>query len=346
MSTEKESLELDQSILGGTDDWGDEDLVSIDDLDEPTEAVEEEVEEEEVEEEEVEEESEDDTEEDDATDDTETEDEADEEDTEVEEEADEESHEDLEDEDEKPAKKQDNRVPRSRLNQEVDKRRALEARIAELESSAPKARAAEPEISDEPAFTLDDFKAMSEAILDGDDAKALEKFSSMTQAQVNQAVKGVKDGAREEARHEIQAAKDTDELHSSALEVTQKYPEFDSNSEQADKALIEEVLELRNAFEVKGLSPAKALAKASRLVALDNELTDQSVQSITDTKAKRGVKKPDIKKKLKLAAKEKGKLAGAANRGRKLAKPLGELSDADFNAASEDALARARGDFL
>jgi aspartate beta-hydroxylase len=342
-----ESLDINLEDLGGTDDWGDDDLASVDDLefgdevaddvddDDGSPVVEPDEETEEETEEETAEEAEDETEEE--TEDTQ----------EVEPTADE--GEEEEETDEVESKKSDNRVPLSRLNKEVDKRRALEARIMELEkspgkqTSANEVPAVEPEA---PAFTLDDFKAMSEAILDGDDAKALEKFSSMTQAQVDRAIKSVKDSSRNDARNEIQADKDTTDLQTTAVSITEQYPEFDSSSEMADKALIEEVLDLRDAFENKGLSPANALAKASRLVAMDNELSDRSSKSIDDTKGKKGVKPSDVKKKIKLASKEKGKLQGAANRSRKLAKPLADLSDEEFNDASEDALARARGDFV
>ena len=345
-----ESLDINLEDLGGTDDWGDDDLASVDDLefgDEVADDIDDDdgspvVEQDE--EEETEEETEDETEDETAE---EAEDETEEETEETEEV---EATDDEEDSDEVESKKSDNRVPLSRLNKEVDKRRALEARIMELEKNPAKptpanevSAVAEPEV---PAFTLDDFKAMSEAILDGDDAKALEKFSSMTQAQVDRAIKGVKDSSRNDARNEIQADKDTTDLQTTAVSITQQYPEFDSSSEMADKALIEEVLDLRDAFENKGLSPANALAKASRLVAMDNELSDRSSKSIDDTKGKKGVKPSDVKKKIKLASKEKGKLQGAANRSRKLAKPLADLSDEEFNDASEDALARARGDFV
>ncbi len=349
----QEPVDVSVEDLGGTEDWGDEDLGSVDDLDfDGTESSEFDdddgspVVEEADETEDADEESDEEVDESDESDETDEEidEESDEETDETDEETDDADSE--EEEVEAKAHKEDNRVPRSRLNKEVDKRRALEARIAELESI--KEQAPEPTPVPEktaPAFTVDDFKAMSDAILDGDDATALEKFSSMTQAQVEKAVKNVRDAARDDARSEIQADRDMTDLQEAAVSITEKYPEFDSNSDLADKALIDDVLDLRDAFEQKGISPAKALQKATRLVALDNDLLDRTVKSIDESPKKRGVRKPDVKKKMKLAKKERGKLQGQ-NRSQKLAKPLAELSDKEFNEASEEALAKARGDFL
>jgi len=356
-SIDLDPLEVNMGDLGGTDDWEDDDLESIDDLDDSLDDIEEDDDEDESTDDQ--EDDSDDSGDDESSDDDDSDsDDDDLEDEDDEDSDDEEEEETVGEEDENPdvekkdpakdTESKDNRVPLSRLNKEVDKRRVLENRIAELvaaaDNPAPKAKAKEaPVVDDTPAFTLDDFKEMSNAILDGNDEKALEKFSNMTQAQVNKAVNGVRDEARNDARSEIQADRDTTDLLSVAADITKQYPEFDSNSDSADKAMIEDVLDLRDAFETKGLSPAKALEKATRLVALDNKLTDRSVKAV---EKKPTVKKPNIKKKLELAKKEKGKLQGNPSRAKALKKPLAELSDDEFGAATEEALAKARGDFV
>lgn len=247
-----------------------------------------------------------------------------------------------------------NRVPVNRLNKEVQKRRAaeerlkdFEARVAELEERLASAQRAPSQgegraapADDEPAFGLEDFKAMQDAMLDGDTEVAMSKFAEMMAKQTEKAAKL----AREEARAEIDTDRVTSRLQSAAQELAAKYPELDHTSELGDQGLIEEVVELRNVYIERGQNAADALRKAVKLVALENGLEDRTAKP--PKPATPPAKKVDTQSKLDIAQRERGRLPGDGEKSREQRLDIRKLSDKQFAELSREALAKARGDFV
>ena len=240
-----------------------------------------------------------------------------------------------------------NKVPVARLNKEIDKRKQLENRVAELEAAA-RASHSQPEAkADEPAaaeVSLDDFRDMQEAMLDGDTEKAFELFQKMNAPKQTGETFDA-DKIREEIRAEIHAEAMQKDLVATANDLGERYPELSSEGDLSDQGLIEEVVDLRDNFTRRGMTPADALKKAVKYVALENDLVDRKAKK---PEPKKDMAKPsNIEAKLKLAEKERGKLSGESTPKEKSQKlDIGNMSEKDFSSLSSEAKARARGDFL
>ena len=233
-------------------------------------------------------------------------------------------------------------VPRDRLNKEIQKRRELESRLMELESRI---------LSNEPTpetekkspiegVTKDQFSEMQEAMIEGETDQAFGLFRKMLES----AVSGARDEARSEARVELETNRIQQELTTKANELSVRFPELDYQSDLADETLIGEVVELRDINMSRGLTAAEALEKAVKYVAFENELKDRkskpkSIASVPRTKQ-------TVQDKIKLSEKEQGRLKGTSARHRAEVVDISKLSEDAFNNLSEEAKARARGDFL
>lgn len=233
-------------------------------------------------------------------------------------------------------------VPRDRLNKEIQKRRELEARLVELESRIS-ANTPPPENevkSPIEGVTKDQFSEMQEAMIEGETDQAFDLFRKMLES----AVSGAKNEARSEARVELETNRIQQELTTKANELSARFPELDYQSDLADETLIGEVVELRDINMSRGLTAAEALEKAVKYVAFENELKDRkskpkSIASVPRTKQ-------SVQDKIKLSEKEQGRLKGTSARHRAEVVDISKLSEDAFNNLSDEAKARARGDFL
>ncbi len=254
--------------------------------------------------------------------------------------------EDEPEEDEKPKKKTNGSVPRTRLNKEIQKRRDLEARIRELESGAPKAepvkRELPPVASLKDKLSKDGFNKMQEAMIEGDTDSAFEMFAEMLTSVATEVRNDASELARQEAQDEFNANQTRSALSAVAAELAASYPELDHTGDDADETLIAEVVETRDIYINRGLSPVEALRKAVRMVAQDNELVDRKkgkAPVVTKNAAA-------VQKKVALAEKAKGRLGGSSTQVPVRENRVAHLSDSDFARTSEEARRRARGDYL
>lgn len=242
------------------------------------------------------------------------------------------------------------RVPLSRLNKEIEKRRALETELRNLRKTSE--QGAQPEPQQTPAkqekqaqaFTREEFEGMQEAMLDGETDKAFELFGKMMASQSNTVREETEKEVAERVRSEIEQDRALGELRSTAAELSQSYPELDSTSDSADEGLIEEVVELRDMYADRGMPLAEALKKSVHLVALDNGLKNRTEKPKADI-SKPNKKPLNAKKKLKAAEKERGKLSGSGHKNRPKIN-IAELGDDEFGQLSKEALAAARGDYV
>ncbi|NYR11279.1 hypothetical protein HC000_02035 [Pseudoalteromonas sp. MIP2626] len=304
--------------------------------DEPEDELEDELEEDELEE--------DEPEEDEPEDEPEDEEDADED------EVDPDAPQDDEAPEEKGAKSKTKRqVPLDRLNKEIGKRRALEAELSQLRDTVDTLKAApaasKVEAPSEPeSFTREDFESMQEAMLDGETDKAFDIFGKMMATQSKATSSKTEKEVAERVRNEINQDRAMSELRETAATLAAQYPELDSAGDDADEGLIEEVVEMRDLYVDRGLTPAQALKKSVRLVALENALVDRTAKPKADMA--RPTKKVNSKAKLEAAKRENGKLSGTGGRNGRPEINIGRLSDEEFGKLSAEAKATARGDYV
>lgn len=242
------------------------------------------------------------------------------------------------------------RVPLSRLNKEIEKRRALEAELQNLRKATEQGVQAEGGQSSSQgeetaqAFTREDFEGMQEAMLDGETDKAFEIFGKMMASQGQIARETAEKEVSQRVRSELEQDKALNELRSTAAELSESYPELDSNNEGADEGLIEEVVEIRDMYVDRGMPLAEALRKSVKLVAMDHGLKNRKEKPKADMAAPK--KKPlNAKKKLAASEKERGKLSGSGAKNRPKI-DISSLGDEEFGKLSKEALAAARGDYV
>lgn len=242
------------------------------------------------------------------------------------------------------------RVPLERLNKEIEKRRNLESVVQNLRTEIDALKGAgsqEPQgeqQADPVGFTREEFEGMQEAMLDGETDKAFELFGKMMASQTQAVQAKAEQEVSERVRNELNQDRAMTELQQTAQSLAEKYPELDSAGDEADEGLIEEVVEMRDLYVDRGLSPAEALKKSVRLVALENDLVDRTAKPKADMA--KPTKKTNTKAKLAAAKKEHGKLSGTGGGNSRPDIDISRLSDDDFAGLSAEAKARARGDYI
>lgn len=343
------SIFLEEPI-GGTNEFGGEDYqpyeaptpesrgdVLIDDVVEPEEPIEdtelEPVEEQEEdaeheEPEEVEEESESDT--DSATD--------------SDDDSDSDDPDDEGDDDEgKPKKPIPNKVPRKRLNKEVERRKAAEARIRELEAAQANNQPApskDNQATIDPKVDPKRFKEMQDAMLDGETDKAMEIFAELQSATVSQVLE-LSDARLDE---QLAIREQNRELAQASESVRASFPELDNTSDDFDEQMVQDVVATRDFYmNQRKLSPGEALKRAAKEVANDYGVEDRAKP---EPKPKPKVRKTDVKRKLAAAEKEKGKLGGQSAGNKTELPDIGKLSDEQFAKLDPRVKAKLRGDIL
>lgn len=261
----------------------------------------------------------------------------------------------VEGEEEEPAEKpskgaKGRRVPLERLNKEIEKRRNLESVVQSLRTEIDALKGAGSQESqgeqqaDPVGFTREEFEGMQEAMLDGETDKAFELFGKMMASQTQAIQAKAEQEVSERVRNELNQDRAMSELQQTAQALAEKYPELDSAGDEADEGLIEEVVEMRDLYVDRGLSPAEALKKSVRLVALENDLVDRTAKPKADMA--KPTKKTNTKAKLAAAKKERGKLSGTGGGNSRPDIDISRMSDDEFAGLSAEAKARARGDYV
>ena len=157
---------------------------------------------------------------------------------------------------------------------------------------------------------------------------------------------------RQEMSQTVNQDRQMTALQQAANAMEDAYPVFDSNSEVFDQDMTNEVVELRDAFIMKGYEAVDALSKAVKYVVKDHDL-DQAQESApslagkaqkTDEVAK---KRAEVSKKLRAAEAQPPELPGesSSNHGEK-GIDLSTLTEDEFAALPEATLKRLRGDII
>lgn len=243
--------------------------------------------------------------------------------------------------DEKPTKKP--MVPKARLDEVLAKQKALQKQLDEINAANEKADEA-PESYDFDAKEVE----YQNMVLDGETEKAVALRREIRKAEREQ----LEYEMRQEMSQTVSQDRQMTALQQAANAMEEAYPVFNNNSEEFNQDMTNEVVELRDAFIMKGYEAVDALSKAVKYVVKDHDL-DQTVDEApslagkaktTDELAK---KRAQVSKKLKAADAQPPELPGesSAHHGEK-AMDLSSMTEEEFDALPEATLKRLRGDIL
>lgn len=234
-------------------------------------------------------------------------------------------------------------VPKARLDEVLAKQKALQKQLDEINAANEKAEEA-PESYDFDAKEVE----YQNMVLDGETEKAVALRREIRKAE--------RDTLEYEMRQEMNQTVSQDRqmtaLQQAANAMEEAYPVFDRNSDDFNEDVTNEVVELRDAFMMKGYEAVDALSKAVKYVVKDHDL-DQAQESApslagkaqkTDELAK---KRAQVSKKLKAADAQPPELPGesSSTHGEK-ALDLSTMTEEEFDALPEATLKRLRGDIL
>ena len=254
--------------------------------------------------------------------------------------------------------KKDSRIPLSRheavLNKEREKRADLERQLAQYQNGQQLATVNEQITAAEDSIMKME-KDYATLLTDGEIDKA-----TALMAEIRRAERGMAE-AKGDMKIQAAEARATERArYNTSLErIENAFPELNPDHEDYNDELMAEVAELKDAYQMKGLTPTVALQKAVK--ALVEPRTTRQEMATTSTPR---VSEKDIAAERKAAAVTKVEKATRTsppnlNRsgvdsdkmgaGSTEAQALMRMSQAEFKKfadANPEALARARGDFL
>lgn len=255
-----------------------------------------------------------------------------------------------EDDDDKNKKKPSIRIPKERLDQEIQKRRAAEARAEERIQALERELAAKASTADIAKLERDIAKKDEEyddAIADGDKAKAkaVKAELRVLERQLQRAE------SRAEAAQAKTAAVSELKYDLALSQIELEYPAVNPDSDQFDKDVAAEVADLIDAFKQKGMDPSAALRKAVRYVlgAPKKDAPERDVErdGLREARALEARKKAaDAANKTPANLAKHGKDSDAAGGGAPDGKHVAKMSQDEFAKLDAAALAKLRGDDL
>jgi len=242
---------------------------------------------------------------------------------------------------EKAAKKP--MVPKARLDEVLAKQKALQKQLDEINAANEKAEEA-PESYDFDAKEVE----YQNMVLDGETDKAVALRREIRKAEREQ----LEYEMRQEMSQTVNQDRQMTALQQAANAMEDAYPVFDRNSDDFNEDMTNEVVELRDAFMMKGYEAVDALSKAVKYVVKDHDL-DQAQESAPSLAGKAqksdelAKKRAQVSKKLKAAEAQPPELPGesSSNHGEK-ALDLSSMTEEEFDALPEATLKRLRGDIL
>ena len=242
---------------------------------------------------------------------------------------------------EKAAKKP--MVPKARLDEVLAKQKALQKQLDEINAANEKAEEA-PESYDFDAKEVE----YQNMVLDGETDKAVALRREIRKAEREQ----LEYEMRQEMSQTVNQDRQMTALQQAANAMEDAYPVFDRNSDDFSEDMTNEVIELRDAFMMKGYEAVDALSKAVKYVVKDHDLdqVQESAPSLAGKAQKSdelAKKRAQVSKKLKAAEAQPPELPGesSSNHGEK-GLDLSTMTEEEFDALPEATLKRLRGDIL
>ena len=242
---------------------------------------------------------------------------------------------------EKPASKK--MVPKARLDEVLNKQKALQKQIDDMKAAqAPAAEA--PEEFDFGAKELE----YQNLLLDGEAEKAAQLRADIRQAERVQIEYEMTQKMSDTVSNNHQATA----LQQAATTLEAEFPMFDQRSSQYDEAMTQEVIELRDAFIIKGENPVAALSKAAKFVISENGLVDiapalSSTTAPATNQDEVAKKRAQVSKKLSAASAQPPEMQGEGTATRTdKALDVSNMTEDEFAALPEATLKRLRGDIM
>lgn len=232
--------------------------------------------------------------------------------------------------DEVTKKKDNNFVPRARMNEVLEQKRAAEQRLkdlqAQLEAKVPPTD-----------YPFDEKEtAYMDAVLEGDHQKALAIRKEIRAAELEL----TRTVAATQAAQAKEATKAELEFTQVVQQMESDYPVFDQSSADYNQELVDEALELHAGFMSRGYSPAAAMRKAVTYVAKVNGLDAKSAVPAPAPKRTTST----VKSKLDAAASQPPVQTGVS--GGEVEPDYRNLSDEDWDKLPKATIARLRGDIM
>jgi len=243
--------------------------------------------------------------------------------------------------------KKDHMVPKSRLDEVLQKQKALQKQLEDMKKAQqPAENAPDPYDFDSKE------KEYMNLVLDGKEADAVRLRQEIRTAEKASLQFEMTEQMQQTVQHNAQATA----LQAAANELEANFPVFDQNSESYNESYTQEVIGLRDAFIMQGFDAVDALSKAANFVLTTNNLVAPEPatstldapaapkQKAVDEVAK---KRAEVSKKLKAAEAQPPELPGesSAARGEK-AVDVSTMSEDEFNALPDATIKRLRGDIL
>jgi len=234
-------------------------------------------------------------------------------------------------------------VPKARLDEVLAKQKALQKQLDEMTAANEKSAEA-PESYDFDAKEVE----YQNMVLDGETEKAVALRREIRKAEREQ----LEFEMRQEMNQTVSQDRQMTALQQAANALEEAYPVFDRNSDAFNEEVTNEVVELRDAFIMKGYEAVDALSKAVKYVVKDHDLdqTQESVPSLAGKAQKSdelAKKRAQVSKKLRAAEAQPPELPGesSSNHGEK-GLDLSSMTEEEFAALPEATLKRLRGDIL
>ena len=242
--------------------------------------------------------------------------------------------------DEAPAKKQ--MVPKSRLDEVLAKQKALQKQLDDMKAAQTLAEEAPGEYD----FAEKEVEYQN-LVLDGESQKAAALRAEIRAAERAQ----LEYEMTQKMTKTVSENQQLTALQQAAADLEASFPVFDQGSSDYNAEYTQEVIDLRDAFILKGENAVAALSKAAKFVVreygLDNEVAPSLTAKPNKTVDEVAKKRAEVNRKLKAADAQPPELPGesSANRGEKIL-DVSNMTEDEFNALPEATLRRLRGDVV
>jgi len=235
-------------------------------------------------------------------------------------------------------------IPKARLDEALQKQRALQKQLEELTQAQPVV-ATEPEKYDFESKEIE----YQDLLLDGETKKAADLRLEINTNMMKSVAWDLQQQTAQSIDKRINENTELTALQQKAEQFAEMYPELNENSDKLNQDYLDEVIELRDAFIGRGFEPVVALEKSVNYVAKSNNLGETQTNSMAGKKPVDEVakKRAQVQQKLDAANAQPPEMAGesSASRGEKTVN-LDTLTEEEFAALPESTLARLRGDLL
>jgi hypothetical protein len=235
-------------------------------------------------------------------------------------------------------------VPKSRLDEVLAKQKALQKQLDDMKA----AQVESPDAPSEYAFSDKEVEYQN-LLLDGESQKAAALRAEIRAAERAQ----LEYELTQKMTQTMTQNQQMTALQQAAADLESGFPVFDQSSDQYNAEYTQEVVDLRDAFIIKGDNAVTALAKAAKFVIREYGLDDsyEPTPALASTN-KRAVdevakRRAEVSRKLKAAESQPPELPGesSANRGERML-DISVMSEEEFNALPEATIKRLRGDVL